>query len=107
MNSGNIFYDIPADVSGGEVATALLEHGALRIERICSAGQVSPPGFWYDQEEHEWVSLLQGQAKIEMQDGSIRNLSPGDHLFLPAHTRHRVAFTSADPVCIWLAVFWK
>lgn len=78
-------------------------HGLL-IERIVSTGQVSPPGFWYDQAQNEWVLLLQGRAVLEWDDGRSMALQQGDWLYIPAHTRHRVAWTSGDPPCIWLAV---
>ena len=42
-------FDIPGD---GEVGKSAL---GLRIERIVSEGHVSPEGFWYDQDEPEWV----------------------------------------------------
>ena len=34
----------------------------VRVERIVSTGQASPPGFWYDQDEDEWVALLSCDA---------------------------------------------
>jgi cupin 2 domain-containing protein len=79
----------------------------VRIERILSKGHTTPPGEWYDQDEDEWVALLEGDAAIAYDDGSSVNLSPGDYLYIPAHRRHRVARTSADPVCVWLAVHIK
>jgi cupin 2 domain-containing protein len=50
------------------------------------------------------VALLQGQAILEYGDGTRQTLLAGDHVFLPAHCRHRVAFTSQQPPCIWLAI---
>ncbi|MEW5920012.1 MAG: cupin domain-containing protein [Bacillota bacterium] len=79
------------------------QRGVL-IERIVSAGQASPPGFWYDQEQDEWVVLLQGRAGLAWQDGRAMTLEKGDWVFIPAHTRHRLAWTSQEPPCIWLAV---
>jgi cupin 2 domain-containing protein len=35
---------------------------ACALERIVSFGQASPPGFWYDQPQVEWVLLLKGAA---------------------------------------------
>jgi len=29
---------------------------------------------------------------------------PGDHVFLPAHKRHRVTWTDPDRPTVWLAV---
>lgn len=81
----------------------------FRIERIVSTGQSSPTGFWYNQEENEWIVLLQGSASIEMmeRDGekSIVHLIPGGMLYIPRRKRHRVLTTSNDHPTIWLALF--
>ena len=76
----------------------------MRIERIVSRGHASPPDFWYDQEQDEWVCLVQGEARLAWDHGGVEILRPGDCLFIPAHARHRVESTSNDPPCIWLAV---
>lgn len=91
-----------------EAVWEILKDHSVRIERIVSQGHVSPPGFWYDQEEHEWVVVLSGQARvtIEGQQDAV-TLAPGDALHLPAHIRHRVEWTDRLQPTIWLAVFWK
>lgn len=99
----NLLHPLPDDLRQ-EVCTELLRHGAVRIERIVSNGHASPDDFWYDQEQHEWVLLLDGEAGIAFADGQQVHLHRGDALNLPAHTRHRVAFTSRPAV--WLAVFY-
>jgi cupin 2 domain-containing protein len=99
----NLLYPLPDDLDE-EVFTELLRQGAVRIERIVSNGHASPDGFWYDQNEHEWILLLEGEAGIELADGEPVYLRRGDALNLPAHTRHRVTFTSRP--AIWLAVFY-
>lgn len=86
-----------------EVLAELLARPGVHIERIVSTGQQSD---WYNQTEHEWVALLQGQATIAYPDGRETQLHAGDTLFLPAGVAHRVAATSAQPPCIWLCVFW-
>ncbi len=101
--TSNLLHPLPDDLTE-EVFTELLQHGAVRIERIVSNGQISPADFWYDQDEHEWVLLLTGAAEVELADGERVRLHPGDTLHLPAHTRHRVTFT-AQPT-VWLAVFY-
>ena len=80
--------------------------GQVRIERIVSEGHVSPSGFWYDQNEWEYVAVLQGSAELETLTGKIR-LNAGDWIMIPEHERHRVSYTSSEPPCVWLAVFWK
>ncbi len=105
----NLFQDLPTGPEAKERIQHLLNRPGLRIERIVSTGQASPPGFWYDQAEHEWVVLLQGAAEltVAMPDGlRTVHLTPGDSLELPAHRRHRVESTCADPPTLWLAVFW-
>ena len=88
----------------------LLKTDTVRIERIVSGGQASPPDFWYDQDQSEWVTVLQGNAVVTVQneDGTTvaHTLNAGDSLYLPAHQKHRVDSTSADPMTIWLAVFF-
>ncbi len=79
----------------------------LTIERIISAGQVSPENFWYDQQTNEWVVLLQGNALIEFDNAGITELEAGNYLFIPAHRRHRIIFTSSAPPCVWLAVHYN
>ena len=76
--------------------------GGARVERIVSRGEASPPGFWYDQEEDEWVMLAAGTATVAFEDRRTR-LCAGDWLHIPARRRHRVASVSKDAV--WLAVF--
>ena len=76
-----------------------------RIKRILSKGHVTPPGQWYDQKEDEWVMLMQGNASLEFEDGSIIHLRTGDYIVLDAGTKHRVSYTSNNPPCIWLAVY--
>jgi hypothetical protein len=53
----NLLFPLPDALTTEQVAT-LLTKSSLRIERIVSLGQASPPGFWYDQAEGEWVLVL-------------------------------------------------
>ncbi len=84
----------------------LLATPGVRIERIVSTGQASPEGFWYDQNRDEFVLLLSGAARLTIEGEPPRNLAPGDWLHLPAHCRHRVDYTQAEPATVWLAVHW-
>jgi cupin 2 domain-containing protein len=99
----NIFSNLPQ--STDEVIEILVRSPNVRIERIVSSGNHSADGFWYDQDENEWVILLQGSAKIEFEDVMI-DLNSGDYLLIPSHKKHRVAETSATEKTIWLAVFF-
>ena len=104
VKQGNLFRSLPLP-KGEEVFEDLLRTASFRVERIFSTGQSSPGGFWYDQEEDEWVVVLQGEATVEFHDGPTVALEAGGWLFIPARHRHRVASTSKEPPCIWLAVF--
>jgi len=86
-----------------ELTTILAEKGSVRIERIVSTGQVSD---WYDQDENEFVVLLQGEAVIEYENGKSIAMTKGDTLLIEPHERHRVSYTSMRPPCIWLCVYY-
>ncbi len=90
--------------SDHEVFEQLAAGDEVQVERIVSTGQKSPEGAWFDQELDEWVVLIQGEATLTCSDGSKQNLQRGDSVFLRAHLKHRVEFTSANPPCIWIAV---
>ncbi len=92
--------------AGAERFEELVRRGPMRIERIVSSGQASPPGFWYDQTEDEWVHLVSGAARLELEGGRVVDLGPGDWVELAAHLRHRVAWTHPSEPTVWLAVFY-
>ena len=98
---------LPTPLPIEELFEDIVSAGNFRVERIISTGQVSPPDFWYEQEEDEWVALIQGEAAIEFEDGAFLELEAGDWVYLPACLRLRVASTSVNPPCIWIAVFGK
>ena len=85
----------------GEVFTELLRCRNVSIERILSSD--TPDPVLYDQEQDEWVLLLEGRATLEIA-GEPVDLAPGDHVFVPARTPHRVTATFPDRRCLWLAV---
>jgi cupin 2 domain-containing protein len=99
----NLLTDIPLHLPN-ELITTLLEAANLRIERIVSHGHASPDGFWYDQDEHEWVVVLQGAGRLMFEDETVA-MKPGDCLNIPARKKHRVEWTTPDEPTIWLAVF--
>ena len=101
----NLFAALP-EPSDEEEVTVLLERPGLRLERIVSHGQASPPGFWYDQAEGEWVMVLRGQARLRIEgETEDRRLGPGDHIYLPPHLKHRVTWTAPEEPTVWLALF--
>ena len=100
----NLFAGLPAG-GGAEQFEELLSRPGLRIERIVSTGQASPPGFWYDQPQGEWVLVLRGEARLALEhEPAPRLLKPGDFVDIAPHRRHRVEST-ATPT-LWLAVHY-
>ncbi|MDA7946454.1 MAG: cupin domain-containing protein [Hyphomicrobiaceae bacterium] len=100
----NLFRDIPESLPE-ELFTELASGGSTRILRIVSTGHTTPDGEWYDQEDSEWVVVLKGRARLSFADGrDDLEMGPGDHVLLPAHCRHRVAWTSPEEPTVWLAV---
>lgn len=95
-------FDISYKSSQQEVMDILCESENVRIEKIISTGQVSDS--WYDQDENEWVSVIEGCGKLLFEDREI-TLNKGDSILIKAHEKHKVTYTS-DP-CIWLCVFYK
>ncbi|MET0089357.1 MAG: cupin domain-containing protein [Candidatus Thiodiazotropha sp.] len=106
MADGNLLEHLPDSLSK-EQFDELLKDRPVRIERILSHGQASPESGWYDQDEHEWVLLLQGRARLAIEDQQDIDLTAGDYLLIPAHTRHRVSWTDPEVITIWLAVFYS
>ena len=101
----NLFAHLPPLNSTDEEFTPLLDEPGLIVQRIVSTGQASPPGFWYEQTDAEWVLLLQGEATLRFADeAEARHLRPGDHLDIAAGRRHRVEWTKAGTHTIWLAI---
>ncbi len=104
--SDNLF--LPVLPSSDEVFTELLTRPGLRIQRIVSTGQVSLPGFWYQQEEAEWVLILKGEALLRFEDeAQARRMKPGDFVDIAPLRRHRVEWTNPEQPTIWLAVFYS
>lgn len=80
----------------------------MRLLRIVSHGQATPPGEWWDQPDDEWVVLLAGGAGLLIEgEAGPRVLGPGDWLHLPAGLRHRVEWTAAGQATVWLALHMR
>jgi cupin 2 domain-containing protein len=104
IDTGNLFERVPL-AGSGEVVETMLETGALRLERIVSTGQATPPGEWYDQDRDEWVLLVRGAARLRFVDEeTARVMTPGDWILIPAHRRHRVDWTDPAQPTVWLAL---
>ena len=90
---------------GPEQIEVLLRWPGGRLERIVSVGHASPDGFWYDQNEHEWVQVVSGRARLEIEGQPPLDLGPGGQVWLPAHTRHRVLWSEPGVETVWTALF--
>lgn len=92
-----------------EIFSDLLKNKNVRIERIVSTGQTSPKDFWYDQDENEFVLVLEGEAILEFkEEDKIKEvkLNKNDYIDIKAHVKHRVKYTDTTKPTIWLAVFY-
>ena len=104
MNKYNIFEEIIID-KNEEKFFEIFKNETIKVEKIVSNGQKSPDNFWYEQEESEFILLLDGFAILEFEDRIIE-LKKGDCLNIKAMEKHRVKFTSLDEPTIWFAVFY-
>ncbi len=111
MVKNNLFSQLPQDLSS-EVFETLAQGSSVKIERIISNGHSTKDNQWYDQDDHEWVILLQGSATIKFAGSTATNsaltyLSPGDYINIPAHTKHRVESTDSGDITVWLAIHYQ
>lgn len=85
-----------------EIVEMLKENENVRIEKIISTGQTTD---WMEQEQEEFVMLIQGEAIIEYKNKK-QELSAGDTVIIKKNEKHRVVYTSENPCCIWICVFY-
>ncbi|WP_261389809.1 cupin domain-containing protein [Ferrimonas balearica] len=106
MQSGNLKSGLPTLTSADpEWFDTLVRTPNARVERILSLGQTTPQGQWYDQTDDEFVVLLEGAARLQIEgESEERALQSGDWLMLPAHCRHRVTWTDPERPTLWLAL---
>ena len=88
MKPENIFAQI-AEAGEEEQFDLLFKSPNCRIDRIVSSGHSSPKGFWYDQENDEFILLIQGEATLEFEDRKV-TLKKGDYLHIPKNCKHRL-----------------
>jgi cupin 2 domain-containing protein len=97
--SWNIFdYTLPQ--LDAENFTTHLKDKNVEIKTIVSNTLKTPQVF--EDERDEWVVVLQGCAKIEV-DAVVHKLKKGDTLFIPSGTKHTLLKTRQ--VVVWLAVY--
>lgn len=104
MRSGNIYASLPG-ARKAEVFETLLGKKDVIIERITSLGQATDEDVWLREPKDEWVLLLSGKAKLFFKGAKkLTIMRPGDHVFIPAGTAHRVEWTAPDEKSVWLSV---
>lgn len=105
VKAGCLTGTLPEGFEAAELFDTLVRAPGFHIERIVSTGQSTPDGAWFDQASDEFVVLVAGAARLQI-DGEPgeRMLEPGDWLLLPARCRHRVTWTQGSPPTIWLAI---
>lgn len=101
----NIFQYLPEDLEE-EYVEKLIESNNIKIEKIVSHGHKSPKDFWYDQDQNEFVILIQGEAELLFEDGKKVKMVKGDYLNIPSHVKHRVEWTATGEHTYWIAVFY-
>jgi len=102
----NLFDSLPEAISE-ELFTEIAHGENVKIERIVSRGHTSPKSGWYDQDDNEWVVVLKGEAKLSFENSNDVHLVAGSHLNIPAHTKHKVTWTTPNTETIWLAVHYR
>ncbi len=102
MQNENLFDISTLPDIDSEIFKTLLKHKNVTIKKIISNTLKTPQTF--NQKEDEFVVLLKGCAKIEI-NGEIKKLKAGDFLFIPANTPHTLIKTKKT--AIWLAIYIK
>lgn len=83
----------------GERVTPLIELPGIAIEQILSGSL--PREVSFVQDHDEWVLVLDGHARLRVEEEEIK-LASGEWLLLPAGCAHTVIATAAGTS--WLAV---
>ena len=83
----------------GELSEQIVSIGGVTVEQILS-GLLSGP-VSYDQDHDEWVVVLTGSARLEV-DGEALVLQSGDWVLIPARIPHRLIETRLGTN--WLAI---
>jgi cupin 2 domain-containing protein len=102
MIKGNLTNNIRT--SDSEIFETLFKNGLIKIERIISNSQKSPEGFWYDQEEYEFVMVIKGSSALQFEKETVE-LKANDYVIIEPHEKHRILYTKKPTV--WLCVFFK
>ncbi|AMD94272.1 cupin domain-containing protein [Leptotrichia sp. oral taxon 847] len=100
----NIF-DFEKLENNEEIITILEENKNIKIEKIISTGQTTD---WQSSDKNEFVILIQGEAEITyLKNSEIVKLSSGDTILIEKNKKHKVSYTSKNPHCVWICIFYK
>ena len=105
MKTSNIFTNIPKQMNG-EIFENIISKDSIKIQKIISKGDTTPKNKWYDQEDDEWVIIMQGEAILSFENQKDIKLKTGEYINIPAHTKHRVSWTIETQETIWLAIHY-
>ena len=106
MGMGSLLEAIPGELPE-ELFETICSTDTVKIERIVSRQHASPEGFWYDQDQNEFVLIVQGSAGLKLEgEDDIVVLKAGDYLNIGSHVKHRVKWTDSSCDTIWLAVHY-
>ena len=94
------------DYVGPATYGTVLDSGSFRIERIITSGYTSPEDVWYEQDQDEWIVVLEGAARLRFDGEAAIELGTGDFVNIPAHRRHRIEWTTPDEPTIMLSVHY-
>ena len=65
---GSLFEAIPRELPEKLLET-VCSTDPVETERIVSIQHASPEGFWYDQDQNEFVLIVQGSAGLKLETG--------------------------------------
>lgn len=103
----NLYNNLP-ETTSHECFTPLLQTQGILIERIVSNGQSTAKDTWLEQEQHEWVIVLQGSAALQFEgESETKYMGTGDYVEIPAYCRHRVECTDSTQNTVWLAIHFN
>ncbi|WP_245806423.1 cupin domain-containing protein [Francisella halioticida] len=97
----NSVYSVFPKFSKDEVFTDLLKYENVHVEKIISYGQVTDTDKPYVQDHDEWVLVLKGKAKLNL-EAKEHILEEGRYLFIPKGSKHWLTYTAIPT--IWLAI---
>ncbi|MDP2849463.1 MAG: cupin domain-containing protein [Sulfuricurvum sp.] len=100
MTQIHTIYTKEQPTENSEIFSTLFQNDSIKIESIKS--WLKTPGEFYNQDHDEWVLLLSGEARLEIENNSF-NLKAGDYCFISRNTLHRVLSTSKG--ALWIGIF--